>query len=36
MFFLFTAVMVAGHTSDYVNTVIKKVEDGDPHGGIGT
>ncbi|XP_033756067.1 CREB3 regulatory factor-like isoform X2 [Pecten maximus] len=29
-------VMVAGHTTDFVNKVIKKVEDGDPTGGLGT
>ncbi|XP_060076943.1 CREB3 regulatory factor-like [Ylistrum balloti] len=29
-------VMVAGHTTDFVNKVIKKVRDGDPTGGLGT
>ncbi|XP_069139972.1 CREB3 regulatory factor-like isoform X1 [Argopecten irradians] len=29
-------VMVAGHTTDFVNKVIKKVEDGDPTGGLET
>ena len=26
--------LVAGKTTDYVNAVIKKVEDGDPRGGL--
>ncbi|OWF46302.1 uncharacterized protein LOC110455912 isoform X2 [Mizuhopecten yessoensis] len=29
-------VMVAGHTTDFVNNVVKKVEDGDPTGGLVT
>ena len=35
MFYLFfPASQVAGNTTDYVNKVIKRVEDGDPTGGL--
>lgn len=29
-----TAMMIAGHTADYVNTVLQKVADGDRTGGL--
>lgn len=34
MYTLFTGEMIAGHATDFVNSVIRKVEAGDLTGGI--
>ena len=34
LYFLFSETIIAGNTTDYVNEVIAKVEEGDPTGGL--